>query len=364
MEQIAQAITIRLLLNMHINQKIHVKWNCELSQSFNVTNGVRQGGILSPLFFSIYVDNLLKELKDSGIGCHIGNHYFGALGYADDIVLLCPSKEGLRKLISICEKYAMDHDILFNGNKSKLLVFGSTTNNLVSIYVNGVEVPVCDNAMHLGNFISNKLSDTIDYGIGKFNASFNYFMSTFGKCQSSVKNKLFSQYCSSFYGSQIWPLYNNDLMKRICVNWRSALRRIWRVPSNTHCDILPLLSSLSPVNIQLKCRFLKFYRSIIHSENTLVSYLAKVMTFTHRSTMSSNLNTILYDLNMESHELDNISIKDVKELYFNKWLNNVNNDYVIHTKVIKELIMMKDEIFYGDLDISQCDFILNLLCTL
>ena len=88
------------------------------------------------------------------------------------------------------------------------------------------------------------------------------------------------------------------------------------------------------------------------------------MTFTHRSTMSSNLNTILYDLNMESHELDNISIKDVKELYFNKWLNNVNNDYVTHTKVIKELIMMKEGIFYGDLDISQCDFIINLLCTL
>lgn len=55
-------------------------------------NGVRQGGILSPLFFSLYMDKLLSELKDSGIGCHIGNHYFGALGYADDLVLICPTK--------------------------------------------------------------------------------------------------------------------------------------------------------------------------------------------------------------------------------------------------------------------------------
>ena len=148
-------------------------------------------------FFSLYMDDLLKELKNSGIGCHVGNKFFGALGYADDIVLLCPTKEGLRELIKICERYAMDHDIIFNENKSKLLVFGSTTNNLPSIYVSGVEVPVCDNAMHLGNVISNNISESVEYGIGKFNSSFNYFMSSFGKCQSSVKNKLFIQYCLS-----------------------------------------------------------------------------------------------------------------------------------------------------------------------
>ena len=310
------------------------------------------------------MDNLLKELKDSGIGCHVGNHYFGALGYADDIVLLCPSKEGLRKLIKICERYAMDHDIIFNGNKSKLLVFGSTTNNLPSIYVSGVEVPVCDNAMHLGNVISNNISESVEYGIGKFNSSFNYFMSSFGKCQSYVKNKLFIQYCSSFYGSQIWPLYKNDLTKKICVNWRNSLRRVWRVPSNTHCDILPLLASQSPIDIQLKCRFVKFYRSISDSDNSLVRYLANAMTFAHRSTMSNNYNRILYDLNMDVHELAELSLKEVKEVYYNKWLNNVNNQYLVHSNVIKELIMMKEGIFHRDLDFSQCDLVINYLCTL
>ena len=108
------------------------------------------------------------------------------MGYADDIVLLCPSKEGLRKLITICERYAKDHDILFNGSKSKLLVFGSTSNIVSNIFVNGAEVPVCDNVLHLGNFISNNISDSVDYGISKFNTSFNYFMSFFGNCQSSV----------------------------------------------------------------------------------------------------------------------------------------------------------------------------------
>ena len=154
-------LTIRLYLNMYMDQKIIVKWNGKLSNPFSVTNGVRQGGVLSPLLFSVYVDNLLKELKNSGIGCHIGHHYFGALGYADDIVLLCPTKEGLRKMIQICEKYAAEPDLLFNGTKSKLLIFGSHTGIKPHINVNDVRVPVSHTAMHLGNLISNKIEDSI-----------------------------------------------------------------------------------------------------------------------------------------------------------------------------------------------------------
>ena len=43
-------LTVRLLLNMYTEQKLQVKWNDILSDKFEVTNGVRQGGVLSPLF--------------------------------------------------------------------------------------------------------------------------------------------------------------------------------------------------------------------------------------------------------------------------------------------------------------------------
>ena len=70
------------------------------------------------------MDDLLEKLKNNGIGCHIGHKFVGALGYADDIILLCPSVSGLRKMISTCVEYADKHNILFNGKKSKYLVFG------------------------------------------------------------------------------------------------------------------------------------------------------------------------------------------------------------------------------------------------
>ena len=53
-----------------------------------VTNGVHQGGILSPVLFTVYLDELLQCLSTLNIGCHVGHHYVGSLCYADDIALL------------------------------------------------------------------------------------------------------------------------------------------------------------------------------------------------------------------------------------------------------------------------------------
>ena len=63
--------------------------------------GVRQGGVLSPYLYAIYVDDLINELRSSGYGVHIGSVFVGCLLYADDIVLLSPFYYGLQKLLSI-----------------------------------------------------------------------------------------------------------------------------------------------------------------------------------------------------------------------------------------------------------------------
>ena len=55
-----------------------MKLSDTLSEYFGVTNGVHQGGILSPLLFNVYVDELLNKLQNSGFGCRIGHLYAGA----------------------------------------------------------------------------------------------------------------------------------------------------------------------------------------------------------------------------------------------------------------------------------------------
>lgn len=61
------------------------------SDTFIVRNGVKQGGVSSPILFCIYIDNLLIELSSSGVGCYMGSIFIGDLAYADDIVLITPN---------------------------------------------------------------------------------------------------------------------------------------------------------------------------------------------------------------------------------------------------------------------------------
>ena len=73
------------------------------------------------------------------VGCHMSCRITGALAYADDITLLAPCKFALSIMLDVCEQYAAEFDILFNGSKSKLLFFkGRYASAITSgIMVNG-----------------------------------------------------------------------------------------------------------------------------------------------------------------------------------------------------------------------------------
>ena len=102
LERQISAIFLRLLLHIYTNQHYTVKWGNKFSETFSVSNWVRQGGVISGIFFVVYIDKLLKLLRSSGLGCSIFGVFFGAIIYADDIFLLSTSRNGLQKMINIC----------------------------------------------------------------------------------------------------------------------------------------------------------------------------------------------------------------------------------------------------------------------
>ena len=89
---------------------------CTKSHMHWWSGGMRSPGCsgFSPSLFSVYMDNLLSCVRKSGVGCHVGGVFAGAVWYADDLLLLAPSRSEMQKMLKICEEYAMENNRQFS----------------------------------------------------------------------------------------------------------------------------------------------------------------------------------------------------------------------------------------------------------
>ena len=90
---------------------------------FKVSNGVRQGGELSPKLFAIYIDDLSNELALCKSECYISEQCMNYVIYADDICLLAPKAIDLQQMLDVCFNFSICNDIIFNPVKSVCLAF-------------------------------------------------------------------------------------------------------------------------------------------------------------------------------------------------------------------------------------------------
>ena len=260
-------LLLRFLRYMYTNQNLQVRWCPITVAKFGASNGVKQGAVLSPVLFSVYMDDLYFQLKESGNGCYIGNHYVGSLGYADDTVLMSPSLKGLQKMVDISVDYASKHDIIYDGSKSQSVIFPTIINRHTErhIIIGGERLQNVNDAVHLGHHVSAKNKDCmLQSAISQFWRSFNIFRSDFGKLHPDIQCELFKTYCSSFYGAPLWNI-NSKCFRQLCAAWRKCLRKIWRVHQMTHCDIITLVSRCKPIEIGIQQRFCKFAANIFQN---------------------------------------------------------------------------------------------------
>ena len=73
------SVFLNLLIYWYSNLTSLVKWNGVFSDTFRVYSGVRQGGVLSPRLFVVYIDDLIQQLKKLNIGCHVIDIFFACI---------------------------------------------------------------------------------------------------------------------------------------------------------------------------------------------------------------------------------------------------------------------------------------------
>ena len=227
-------------------------------------------------------------LKQSGIGCHLNGTYCGALAYADDITISCPSRCGLNRLLYICHSLALSNNITFNTKKIMCVKYGEPAKDSEKIILDRVQLKYYETVPHLGNLFNNDNNCTSDinyiYKCSSFMGYFNKMMFHYSYLQPDVICRLLKSYCCSFYGSFLWD-YNSKGIAKMCITWNRAVRKMYSLPYDAHRWIL------DPLTNQRQIRYQWFAR------DTCTKLLHFIKYNINNSTVSECLSCTLSDSN-------------------------------------------------------------------
>ena len=266
---------VTILCYWYRHQVMFVRWGSSLSTGFRVTNGVRQGGILSPLLFNVYINDLSIRLSETGIGGSIGGKFVNHMIYADDLCVISLSSSGLQSLLNICTEYCQLHDLTFNAKKSVCMFFRSSVNKqcgLSDIFISGSICAFSNEVKYLGVMINSSFKTTIDVQrqTRNFYARANLLIRNFRYCTDNVKCYLFQSYCTSMYCCQLWFNSTKGSLKKLKTSYNSALRRFLVISKPYSASQMFVSRGILSFDELLRKSIYRFVERIENSTNSII----------------------------------------------------------------------------------------------
>ena len=300
------AIVVRVLSYSYQEQQAWVRWGrgCT-SSTFTISNGTRQGSVASPAFWSVYLDPLFAELRREGVGCHLAGMWMGAVGYADDIILLAPSRAAAQRMLATCEQFAATNNIRFstdaNPDKSKSKAIhvtglrGGGLQKPAPLMLCGRALPWVARAEHLGHALSEdgtmrrdareKRAQFIDMSVK--------IRETFAFAHPTEQLEAITKYCTSIYGSNLYD-FSDAEFEMICNAWKTGVKLAWDVHRGCRTYLVQqvLAPGIHSLRVNLLVRFRKFFRSLLTSPSPEVQVAALLAARDLRSSVGSNLDLL------------------------------------------------------------------------
>ena len=269
---------LNLLIYWMSNLSSRCRWHSTQSDPFSVSSGVKQGGILSPNLFTMYVDDLLIHLRGSGIGCHVLSLFAAAILFADDLALLAPTRQSMQLLIDICETYCKEYCLSFNTKKTKSLIFGKNCDSTVVLpnVLNGEPIEIVREWKYLGCHICSgkELTFSGRADLFSFRRSANSIISVLKKPTEQVSMMLLYTFAVPIltYASEVKTFAYAE-MQDCHVALNDAIRRIFNY--NRWESIRTLRESFGYLDITtlFATRKKSFRRNIPCLQNNLLSTL-------------------------------------------------------------------------------------------
>ena len=236
-------------------------WNGEeLSDYFTSESGVKQGCLLSPLLFALYLNDL-HEFVEGGL--MIDEINVRLLMYADDIVILSDNIETLQSMIVKLESFCRLWNLEVNLTKSEIVVFrkGGSLSRREKWKFMGEEIKIVSEYKYLGVILTPKMVFTkhIEYrnqlAKNSINITWNVFLNK-SNISLSSKWSIFQAICRAIqsYAAQVWGLSHFDNVDSLLIYF---LKRILKLPQFTPTYIIMLEtgvenSFLYTLNLNLK----------------------------------------------------------------------------------------------------------------
>ena len=331
---------IWLILNEYYNQSdgiIHISDELQ-SGIFTINRGVKQGGVLSPFLFNIYVNDLILNINNSSYGCYLGNNKTTILGYCDDLILMSSSLQHMQYLLNLCDIYSSEWKIKFNANKSIVINCGFKLydDKDINLHISNNKLQLVEESKYLG-LILNKNNDGNETSLYKYKGVEKCFFSLNGfgikppGVNPFVKSFIYNTYClpKCTYGMGIFKL-NKKTLKTINTSQNNLFRYALGLPYKCHISrVLKVLKILDAETMYLTqvCILIKLLHRHDFTKNLLLQCLNENSQFS-----LDIFNDIKHISNLLSIDIENVIFypDKTRDLLINNYLNDNQEQYQLN----------------------------------
>jgi hypothetical protein len=277
---------VRLVAFWYSNQRVRVRWNNCQSDFFTVGNGTRQWGVLSPWLFNRYIRGLLREVVDSSVGCSVAGLATNILAYADDLVLLAPSWEGLQCLLNILEYNSKDLDMTVNVKKTVCMMFLPKKRsrvvalNFPLFKFDREYLQFVHNFKYLGHWISsgNTDNDDIQREITNMFIRCNTLKRRFSHCSTAVKLLLFKSFCLCLYDVSLWTRFKRETLLKLRSCYIKCVKSFFGYNRRDSVTLMLLDLGLPSFDTLMYNSSVSFHKQCVKCDNHLVRHMVKVLS--------------------------------------------------------------------------------------
>ena len=295
------AVVTRALMYVYIEQTAHARWGSARSSQFKLSNSTRQGSVISPAIWCIYLEELILRLRLLGLGCRIQGIFLGVTVYADDVILQAPSRGALARMLKETEAFAQEFKIIFSTHensalsKSKCIWMCGKVNVLnypAPLILNGRPLPWVTSAAHLGHEISQtcKTEHSAWVARAKFIDKSVSLQEMFNFAKPAEVLAAISIYACDFYGSNLWNLYG-ERAGQLYRAYNTSVKLSWGLPRSTHTWLVTSLlgCGLPTARERILSGYTGFLARLTKSASFEVRVMAEMETRDASSTIGLNI---------------------------------------------------------------------------